>query len=260
MDNTNQTTIILPTTNEQVPAPPPSSGPSTKTFMILMGVLLLALVTIISFTLRIKQNQPVVQNNQTSTPPTIPQPSSASSIDETANWKPYTNKGLAFSIKYPSTWTYRETTEGYVNLNDTGHKSTFIFFGIPIKAVINGKEASVTTETVSLFITPKTKDYNIEQILEKRYFQSDFLKAQNKYGKDRSVDGIEAKEIINTKCIRDDCITVLLEKDNRIFDFRWSILLKGALTVYPTLQHDKYLQKRETFYQILSTFKFTNQL
>lgn len=171
----------------------------------------------------------------------------SNTIGETANWKTYKNEQLAFSMQYPSEWTYDETTEGYVNLNDAGHKSTLIFFGNPIKARVNGKEENETTG-VNLFITPKTKDYNIEQILKKRYFQSDFLKAQNKYGEDISIDGIRAKQIINTKCIRDDCITVLFEKDNQIFNFR--------LQKFDSKIGYASDPQKDIFYQILFTFRF----
>lgn len=225
----------------------------SKTMLFIFGAVIL-LVVLGIYVLGTKKSQTSVFQKV----PSYPIPTSTCNFDREmndsvaiTNWKTYKNKDLAFFMQYPSTWTYRETTEGYVNLNGPGYKSTFIFLGNPFKARINGKEENVTTETVSLFITPKTQDYNIEQILKKRYFGADFLKAQNRYGENISVGGINAKQIINTKCIRDDCITVLLEKDNLIFDFR----LKKS-TIDPTFQCDKYLQK-ETFYQILSTFQFS---
>ena len=41
--------------------------------------------------------------------PTI---SPTKSIDETANWKTYTNKDIGYSIKYPPDWNFQATSEG----------------------------------------------------------------------------------------------------------------------------------------------------
>lgn len=98
MDNLNQ-----PHQAQEVQSQTPS--PINKSSNTKLLILVLACVAIVlaigAYVLGSKQTQqPVVQNQQNSAAPTaIPTP-----VDETANWKTYTNITWNYQFQYPPTW------------------------------------------------------------------------------------------------------------------------------------------------------------
>ncbi|MEK7517821.1 MAG: PsbP-related protein [Patescibacteria group bacterium] len=71
----------------------------SKLIPIILGIGAVVIIAIGAYTLGTKQSQPVVQNSVQATP--IPSPTP---VDETANWKTYTNTKYGFSLKYPNDW------------------------------------------------------------------------------------------------------------------------------------------------------------
>ena len=97
----NKTSQAQQPVNSTPPSVNNSSG--SKLIPIILGVAAVVIIAIGAYTLGAKQSQPVVQNSIQTTP--IPSPTP---IDETANWKTYTNTKYGFLIKYPMSWSYLE--------------------------------------------------------------------------------------------------------------------------------------------------------
>lgn len=100
-----------------------SSPHFSKTFIILMILLLVAIFGVGGYILgasqnKIVQTKPVVQTLQPSPSP----------VDETANWKTYTSEDGTFSFKYPSDWAY-EKKGSEIRYQNKNYKTTSIIFG-----------------------------------------------------------------------------------------------------------------------------------
>ncbi|MBI2028101.1 MAG: hypothetical protein HYT07_00695 [Candidatus Levybacteria bacterium] len=97
-------------------------------------------IGVIGYLLGTKQNQTVVQNQQSSVVPTLSQPS-PTAIDETANWKTYTDDKYSFQFKYPSEWVIASKLDNalegvarYIALTDPLlSESASLVFSIQIK-------------------------------------------------------------------------------------------------------------------------------
>ena len=96
-----------PQTHTAPQSSPPSSKSSFSTKIILLIVFLLILLgtggTYLALNSKNKPT-PVVSKTNLTPSPTEASAKVGTPIDETANWKTYTNKALGYSIKYPPNW------------------------------------------------------------------------------------------------------------------------------------------------------------
>ncbi len=74
------------------------------------------------------------------------------SIENTANWKSYTDSTYGFTLKYPTYWVYKELTSNLYNKKTVGFKDKLI-----------GYESYPGDFTFSYIITQRTPDSEIAQ-------------------------------------------------------------------------------------------------
>lgn len=119
MEETNQTSQAQQPTN---PTPAVNST-NSKLIPIILAIAAVVVIGIGAYLFGTKQTQTVVKNSVQTTP--IPSP--IPTIDETANWKTYTNedKDISFLVKYPPTWK--------VEINCNGQDS--IYTGPPAGSI-----------------------------------------------------------------------------------------------------------------------------
>ena len=77
----------------------------SKELLILGGILILAIGLTVGYYFS-QSSKPIVNSV---TPSPIPSPKAS---DEMEGWKTYVNTNNAFSLKYPSSWVYKEGVEG----------------------------------------------------------------------------------------------------------------------------------------------------
>lgn len=110
MDNLNPPIQEPPLATSVNPVFQPSSSPKqSNNILIIVSVAAIALLLGIGGTYLVlnskvqKQIQPTPVPTKTQISPTL---------DETANWKTYTNTKLNFSVRYPETWVFKESSAG----------------------------------------------------------------------------------------------------------------------------------------------------
>src|SRR3990167_8442319 len=102
-----------PNQNNQTPPPPspaqpmnPKSGLKSKWPIIVIGLLILVLLPLGAYFLLNENSKNQTVPTATPTPFSSPKPTSESAsptpVDETADWKTYTNTASGYSVKYPS--------------------------------------------------------------------------------------------------------------------------------------------------------------
>ena len=170
----------------------------------------------------------MVQNNVQVTPVSSPTP-----IDETANWKTYTSVSGNFLIKYPIEWTY-----------------------------VSGGNISTGTETISFGqnVSSVTEDINSKMSIQMQKPSSSTGIVDAKSYKDAIIKGKESSATVvavmvdNANGFKITYIDAGTKIENTIFDknnLLYSIMFG---------QHEKSsitTEDKNTFDQILSTFKFT---
>ncbi|MBI2049373.1 hypothetical protein HYT32_00455 [Candidatus Roizmanbacteria bacterium] len=161
MDDVNQP-VHKPEVNSQMPSVNNTHG--SKIVPIGLGILFV-LVVVGSYLLGARNSQTVVSNQQSSVVPTIiPSPTP---IDETANWKTYTNtrSNYPYTFSYPSDWELGESE--YENLASLTHKKGAIaitFSDDQYPYGFGGLEAG-DFETQSLKITIAGKEYATKETI-----------------------------------------------------------------------------------------------
>ena len=108
-DSLNQQSIV---------SPPPHRF--SKTFIVLIAVILLVAAGVGGYILGTNQNQTV----QTQPVTQLPQPSPTP--DPTANWKTYSNTKYDFSFKYPSEWEIDDSSSN----DDVNTSDRFRFYNL----------------------------------------------------------------------------------------------------------------------------------
>ena len=177
--------------------------------------------------------QIIKEIRKTSSP--VPQPTQVQ--DETANWKTYTSSLGQYSIRYPNNWYQSE---------EKGNNASPI---LKISPSSNTDNISNYGQTIFVSVQDSPKNLTIEE------FNVEGITVQlpgGKMGKPQYtytpilVDGIEGKRSTDIPGQFEND-TVFAKKGNRIYEINW---VKG-----PGAQIMK-----ETFDQILSTFKFTDEI
>lgn len=223
----------------QVPQPvnptPPIVNPSkSKVIPIILCIVTVIIIAIGAYVLGTKQSQPVVQNSVQPTPTPSPTP-----IDETVNWKTYTDPTYNYSLNYPSDWSLLGTPNVAFSSADsqTTTGGTTIRGGKIVILVSNYKAFSVN------LITDKSLTEFYKNVYSNKS-QTDFVVIDRK---DISISNILALRYVAEAPGTDDGT------------------MTGAMVVYGNNVYqieanygrkDK-LKTLEVFDQILSTFKFT---
>ncbi len=183
---------------------------------------------------------PVVAS-QTPQPTTAPQPSSAS--DETANWKTYTNDYWKFQFQYPPTWALLP-----------GYKPTDISFDI-INFDYEANRPQTQAESLSRPPVQVPPEFRIAMYIYKNYTKSEQLIKEFEQSKEKfSVSNIKQIQINSHPAIEYDLtssttnkpmVDTVIESNN------------GYIIRFRYWKEANNTQDTSNYYQILSTFKFT---
>ncbi|EKD64754.1 MAG: hypothetical protein ACD_50C00309G0005 [uncultured bacterium] len=207
----------------QQPSVPQSSPHSSKTFIILIVVILIAAVGMGGYFLGANQNQVV----QPPTQPIVPATQfSPTPVDETANWKTYTNTKVGFRIKYPSRYS-KPTVPGSDGPMDTDGNEDNI-------SIVFGDDSS---DQITLSVIPFNG--NINQLLE-------FINSPD----------AEVSLIKSLKADGQDAFWYLIKDEYELEPYSYILFIgkDHGFTLEP--QNTNY--SKEEIELMLSTFKFTN--
>lgn len=210
----------------------------SKTFIILLVILLILIVSVGGYMLGAKRNK-TAQNQPLPTPIIHPSPaplpskaSATEGVDETANWKTYTNSKHAYLIRYPNDIFVRTICP---------NKELILEHGMPNEARDSIEVPACGGRGGRFAIEIVTYD---SQKGEKPYFDySDYSVAEEEV----IVTGIKTKK---------STYSFVDKEDPESSDwFSRVLVLKGTKTYEITFGDKDFIQ---TFDQILSTFQFTN--
>ncbi len=211
-------------------------------FLIPIGVIFLVIIVGVAvYYLGIQErNQTApqtVSNNQAinnSQPTTSP-----FNNTEISNWKTYTNNKYQFSFKYPSEWTYADSSELALGQDSERRKGGYhLLLGDPNNTVSAGGGKTIIAGSISINI------YNKDNYA----FFSEDLSDYHKDGKAKTINvtGLDIQEVHHTACpTNEDCISVIFKKGGNVFNFDtwvWS---------------ERY-NDLDIIYKTISTLKFTN--
>jgi hypothetical protein len=182
-------------------------GFATPAILLVLGLIVGVGITFAYFQLKSKpapQPQPTTTTQTTSQPSPTSKVTPTASLDQTANWKIYTNTKLNFSVKYPTTtskfnenWYYEEGGVGQV-----------VRFGTP----------SSKSGGLIWAINAYDKGYsNLENLIS---IPGSQFKDRKEARQDITVDGIPAKLVtLTTKEFKDWIHKgIYFEKDGKIYE------------------------------------------
>ena len=225
----------------QQPLAPQNSPHFSKTFIILMVIVMVVAVGIGGYMVGANQSQ-IAQPPSQSLPP-VTQPSPTPTQDETANWKTYRSSRCEFEISYPSEWKLDDASNKQEKEN-----SAYQLGGVSIEAP-NFKRVLEANTGMNIFIT-RTKlgttsprgfiinsvDDYIKSVESHPYSEGAAYNKQDKnYG---SLSG----KYFELNAFGKSASFVIV-KNNDLYALSW-----------PKKDDDPYIN---SINQILSTFKFT---
>lgn len=172
-------------------------------------------------------------NHPTSTPITIP------TVDPsiTANWKTYTSTKYGFSIAYPNSWDFKDKLS-----KDTEYE-TIISFGLR-------NSQGTVQEEVGILVYKSNLDLN--QFIDTVMCLEPGHCASSKKAVDINVGNTVAKKVVNLPGPISPEVT-LIKKNPYILRFQIVIFATAG-------KENEVVKRKEILDQILSTFKFTDQM
>lgn len=230
VSNQEQPQIIQSTPQVAQETQPPTQSPlSFKPVYLLLIIIFLLLIG----------GGAYYVNNQSKIVISTPQPTSTSQptpVDETANWKTYTNQRVGFSIKYPINWDVKSIDEADATINTT-------YFGDPtIKSFTNNMLPLVT---LVVKLDPNNEIKKIEEVPETESMSDVVGSFQTKdiVWRKITVDNINAVRTTHIYCQSGQCEAVIFKKGELVFGLTMN---QGE----PDLQ---------IFNSMLATFTFLDQ-
>ncbi len=220
---------------------------SKQIFIVLGTITIFLIASIISFMPSDSTTSSAVSNelrsNKTSTvnnKQPMPQiTATTSKTVSTLNWKTYTNNKYSFSFRYPSVWTYADSSDlGLGEKSETRNSGYGILLGDPTKVVSAGNGKTMIAGSINLHI------YNKNNYAFYSNNISDYYKNPIST-RSATIYGLNLLEVHHTACpTNNDCISVLFKNGENVFAFDTSIWTER-------------IKDLEIIYQILSTFKST---
>ena len=222
MDNPIPPTSIAPPApvSPVIPSLPLKSSLFPTFFVVLILILLGATSVFAYQNWRLNQKLDALIRPQP-TPTPLPAEASAKEGDPTANWKTYTWKTLSFSFRYPSDWTYTESTP----LQNVSFNT-----GIPSWTKMSNGGDQV---------------YVFESLIEDQVNYENWRKQSNYLGQE-TIGGFPFEKYI---------VADMYYSLNYIYKAKDGKIIRFMVFPYDAKQYPETLKQEVN--QILSTFKFT---
>lgn len=178
-----------------------------------------------------------ISNKPISTPSSVTQTQPTKAVDETANWKTYSNQLMGISFKYPASYKLRETTSSQTTFKGVGLEkdATYTLGGGQYDSNV------LKTGVVISFVLRSSKDLS-EATLKNEYGSGVILQK-------KILGQKEGIEVVFPNQGNNQPKHIFYILDSNILD----ISLDGGFETTPE-QYSSYVSD---FDQILSTFKFT---
>ncbi len=190
---------------------------------VLMTLLVCVVVAALGMTYllgRYESKQIDLENQITELQKTSTSISASEAVDETADWKTYTNTTYGFSFKYPEDWIKTDSGEGLVQLYS------------PVNPSTEGRELN-STETKIVVYVKNVKDINN---LENYVIQEG---GEISSKKDIIIDNISSKQFITTPEIGTKVTLAFVPKDDRYFEILCAENSDRLDTILSTFQFTK---------------------